>query len=291
MTAPSPPVPPSAARDEGRIEALRAHYESLRSEGQESDRFASRIASAPQMPQEITPNLVRREITIPAGSYWFGALQAGTCLRLDNIHGTPGAACLFWNAVDPSERFSATDTVKVQWTATIDRGRLLLSDMGRVLASVLDDTCGRHDALLGAGPPRLDLDTSPINGRNGAENLILGAAKLGLGPRDLHAPVTFFAAIRCHENRAFRWEDGISFAGTRVDLYAEMDLLIVVSNIPHPLAPAGLRGEALRVVLWRPDIAEISAFCCEASREAGRAFARTQAYLAEQLGTFHGSSL
>lgn len=291
MTASDPPVPPSAYRDNGRIAALRARYESLRSEGQGLERFASRIASAPRLPREIALELVRCEGTIPAGSYWFGALQAGTCLRLDNVHGTPGAACLFWNAADPSERFSASDTVKVQWTAAIDRGRLLLSDMGRVLVSILDDTCGRHDALLGAGPPRLGPNTSPICGRNGAENLILGATKLGLGPRDLHAPVTFFAAIRCRENAIFRWENGIPLAGTRIDLHAEMNLLVVVSNNPHPLAPAELRAEALRAVVWRPDIADISAFCREASDEAGRAFARTRAYLAEQLGCGHATSL
>ena len=264
-----------------RIAALRARYEALRAEGQALGEFDARVAAAPRIARDIPSASIRLETIVPAGWYWHGRVPAGTCLRLDNPRGTPGLTCLFWNAADPSERFCATDTIKVQWTTGLGRGRLLLSDMGRVLASIVEDTCGRHDVLLGAGPPRGDDGTSPFEARNGAENLALAAAKLGLGARDLHAPVTFFAPVRCGADQRFSWEGGAVLGGTYLDLHAEMDLLAAVSNAPHPLAPAGSVAEDVGISLWRPQRADISGFCRDATGEAGRAFARTRAYLAE----------
>jgi uncharacterized protein YcgI (DUF1989 family) len=269
---------------EKRIAALRARYEALRAEGQSLAGFAARIAATPRLPLALPDRSIRSRTSIPPGWYWHGRVRAGTCLRLDNIHGTPGVACLFWNAADPSERFCATDTVKVQWTAALGRGRLLLSDMGRVLASIVEDTCERHDVLLGAGAPRLAEGSSPLDTRNGRENLILAAAMLGLGARDLHAAVTFFAPIRCLDGRRFVWDAGVLLGATYLDLHAEMDLLAAVSNAPHPLAPPDLAAQETILTVWRPEHADIARFCREATGEAERAFARTRSYLAELEG-------
>jgi urea carboxylase-associated protein 2 len=264
---------------QARIDALRARYEALRAEGQSLGTFDAHVGAAARSPRTIARDRVRLEAELPAGWYWQGRVPAGTCLRLHNLHGTPGVACLLWNAADPSERFCATDTVKVQWTSRIGRGRLLLSDMGRVLASIVDDTCGRHDTLLGAGPPRAPDDrSSPLEERNAWENLALAAAKLGLGPRDLHAPITFFAPVRCADQR-FGWEPEVPLADTFVDLHAEMDLLVAVSNVPHPLAPAGVAGQSVKLSLWQPESKYVSTFCRAATAEAQRAFERTRAYL------------
>lgn len=288
MTAPASQSPAPAAKDakQAGIDALRARYESLLAQGQGLDNFAARIAAAPRIAHEIPSTLVRLDRVIPAGWYWYGLIPAATCLRLDNDLGTPGVACLLWNAADPGERLCVADTVKVQWTSRIGRGRMLLSDMGRVLASIVEDNCGRHDALLGAGLPRLDDMSSPLVTRNGHENLILGAAKLGLGVRDVHAPVTFFAPVWCDADQHFVWDDRITLAGTYVDLHAEMDLLAVVSNMPHPLAPAALASADMRLTLWQPEDADIARFCREATDEARRAHAHTGAYLKQK--TSHG---
>lgn len=287
MTRQAPPEPAAAERDAERIAALRARYEALRREGQGADGFAARVAAEPRLPRPLPPGLVRNEEWLPPDGSWFGALPRGLCLRLDNPQGSAGVACLLWNAADPAERFSAADTVKVQWTAALGRGRVLLSDMGRVLAAIVDDTCGRHDALLGAGPPGAAVDASLAEARRGADNLLVGAAKLGLEPRDAHAPITFFADVRCGADGRFRWEPGFAPAGSHVDLLAEMDLLVVLSNSPHPLAPAGFGREPVRAQVWRPESAGLSGFCRAAGGEAERAFARTDAYRAASRDSRH----
>ena len=111
----------------------------------------SRGPSAGAAADHFADDLVLRHETIPAGWYWSVRVLRGQALRLVNVSGTPGIGAMFWNAHDSSERFNAGDTLKLQWTARLGRGRVLLSDMGRVLASIVADTCGRHDALLGGG--------------------------------------------------------------------------------------------------------------------------------------------
>jgi urea carboxylase-associated protein 2 len=273
--------PEGAEHKQQRIAALKARYEALRAEGQSLGAFAARIALAPRLARAMPDRLVRFRASIPPGWYWSGRVPAGTCLRLDNTHGTPGLACLFWNAADPSERYCATDTIKVQWTAALGLGRLLLSDMGRVLASIVEDTCGHHDVLLGAGTPRLEESSSPLVARSGHENLLLATAKLGLEVRDLHAPVTFFAPVRCLSNERFVWEAGVPLGGTYLDLHAEMDLLAAVSSAPHPLAPQECAPQEVLVTIWTPEQTDIAHFCRQATKEADRAFARTQSYVAE----------
>ena len=261
--------------DPGRIAELRARYEALRRQGQAPGAFDAHLQRFARIPRALPEAAITQRSTVPAHGHWHARVPAGTCLRLDNVHGSPGVSCLLWNAHDPSERFCATDTVKVQWTSNLGRGRMLLSDMGRVLVSIVEDTCGRHDPLLGSGAPRPEGDgTSPLQARNGAESLLIAAAKLGLGPRDLHAPMTFFAPVQCRAQR-FAWNDAIDLAGTYVDLHAEMDLLVAVANTPHPLAPVGAPAHAIGICQWRPPQADANAICRTATAEAQRAYGRT----------------
>ena len=284
MSEKAAPLPVDIKSKGERIAALRARYEALRTEGQSLAGFETAIAAVSSIPHAIPDRSIRFRTSIPPAWYWFGRVPAGTCLRLDNAHGTPGVACLLWSAADPSERLCATDTIKVQWTASLSRGRLLLSDMGRVLASIVEDTCGHHDVLAGVGPPRIDGGSSPLITRNDRENLCLAAAKLGLETRDLHAPVTFFAPIRCLSEQRLVWETDVSLGGSYIDLHAEMDLLAAVSTAPHPLAPRGSTPQEVALAIWKPEQADISGFCREATSEAKRAFARTRSYLAELEG-------
>ena len=82
-----------------------------------------------------------------------------------------------WNRTDTSERLNHADTVKVQWAASLRKGRIILSDMGHVLLGIIEDTSGAHDTLVG-GSTAADFGGS--SRRNTRENFILAAGKLGL---------------------------------------------------------------------------------------------------------------
>lgn len=87
--------------------------------------------------------------TVAGGNYTHRVLARGTELRLTDLRGDACAHLLLYAADRPWERLNVADTVKVQWNAYLGEGRLLLSDQGRVLASLVADTSGRHDALCG----------------------------------------------------------------------------------------------------------------------------------------------
>lgn len=143
------------------------------------------------------------DTTVPGGWYAFLRLARGEALRLVDLDGTGACAFFAWNAADPSERLNHADTIKVQWTATLARGRILMSDMGRALVSITEDTTGGgHDPLVGGSTAGSTLARYGAGAyRNTRDNLVLAAGKLGLSKRDLSAFVTFFAPVGVGEDR------------------------------------------------------------------------------------------
>ena len=112
-----------------------------------------RTAIASVNPVTIPKDSILVEETIPGGWYWTRRIERGQTLRIAGEAGTEGVSVLLWNAADTSERLNPADTVKVQWTARVGLGKLLLSDMGRVLASITADNHGLHDCIAGGSTP------------------------------------------------------------------------------------------------------------------------------------------
>ena len=253
-----------SALDTASPEQHRIRYDALRQAA------ASRPRRIPQ-PPIISPHLVRHHETIPAGWYWTTRLNPGQTLRIVNVSGASSVALLLWNALDTSERFNAADTLKLQWSARLGAGQLLLSDMGRVLASITADTSGRHDAMTGGAAPRHP-------GRNTRDNFRIAAAKLDMDRRDIPGCLTLFAGVSADEDGNFRWS-GQGAPGEFVDLRAEMPLWAVLSNCPHPLDPAPDRTSAAEAVIWSHPAPADDDPCRTAGEEAVRAFENTQAWL------------
>ena len=255
----------------------------------EFKRVALEAAAAfvPETTSQVSPHTLHdgsivAQTTIPLGWYWSVRLERGQTLRIHNTSGTPGVSVLFWNADDTSERYNAGDTIKIQWNARLTTGRLLFSDMGRVLATIAEDTSGRHDTLLG-GSTRASAvargDTSP-HPRNTRENFLLAAAKHGLEKRDVPPCVTFFAGVATTDDGHFAWHDDPTPAGRHVDLVAAMNVLVALSNSPHPLAPATRHGGPVDAFVFRSRSGGDHIDGRHATGEATRAFENTNAMFA-----------
>ncbi|GAC1442319.1 MAG: urea carboxylase-associated family protein [Vulcanimicrobiaceae bacterium] len=253
-------------------QAYRARYDDLMRDAR-SHATAFTVPSGDRIVHALPEEAIVERATVPAGWYWTGVVRRGRTLRVVNASGTPGVSAFFWNAKEPSERYCMGDTVKIQWTVKPDAGRLLLSDMGRVLFSIVADTDGAHDPLLG-GTMREPND--PPHARNARDNFILAAAKHGLGKRDIAPCVTFFAAIDTDDAGAFRWSHAPA-AGSTVDLRAEMDVLVALSNTPHPLAPSRVAAGPIEATIWAAAPATAQDRCRTATVEARRAFENTDA--------------
>ncbi len=264
------------------VAAHTRRYNELKAAGQEHAPRALPTPTARDAAPIAGEAIIHREV-IPAGWYWSTRLNRGDTLRLVNTTGASTVSLLAWNAADPSERLNHADTIKVQWAARLQKGRVLLSDMGRALLGITEDTSAAHDAVVG-GSTAATNQAKYRNGdfRNTRDNFILAASKLGLDRRDVHPCVSFFAPVAIDADGKFVWSVQRRAKGDFVDLRAEMDLLIALSNCPHPLDPAESypQGsvEILRYHAVRPAADDL---CRTATAEAIRAFENNALYLGE----------
>src|ERR1700740_1889019 len=161
------------------IEAHRRRYEELRAAGQESTPKGlpgpTALDGAP-----IAPDAVIHREQVPPGWYQTLRLARGEALRIADDSGRSSVSVITWREEDTSERINCADTVKVQWSAAISKGRIILSDMGRVMRSLIEDTSGAHDLLVGGSTPASTLATFGSVTRNTRENFLAAAAKVGL---------------------------------------------------------------------------------------------------------------
>jgi urea carboxylase-associated protein 2 len=256
-------------------EANRRRYEALRAAGQgESARAlppATALDGAP-----ISPEAVIRRETVPAGWYETIRLRRGEALRIVDLSGRASASVIGWCLHDMTERLNCADTAKVQWSAALAKGRVLLTDMGRVFLSLIEDTSGAHDLLVGGSTAASALAAHGEGARNTHDNFLAAAAKLGLGLRDIPPCATFFAPVSLDAEGRFLWNGGAKRPGDFVDLRAESDLVLVVSNCPHPLDPARpAAGGPVELVRHRAAPAAPDDPCRTISPEIARAFAFT----------------
>ncbi|WP_159930140.1 MULTISPECIES: DUF1989 domain-containing protein [Nocardia] len=182
---------------------------------------ATATIAEPAAPAGVTASRITFAQRVPAGGYANVVLGRGTRVRL---HDPDGAACahlLLVRAEAPWERLNVADTLKVPWQAYLGEGHPLLSDQGRLLATVLADTSGHHDALCGPTTRARDL-------------LRLAGAKHGLRPRDIGPTVAFFRGVRVERDGALT-ATGSAAAGASVDLLVHLPVTVLIANTAHPL--------------------------------------------------------
>ncbi len=262
-------------------EFYRQRYLELKARAQQGNLRRPR-ASMTESAIAIPKGVIVTEEAIPGGWYWSHTVRRGQTLRIASETATEGVSVLMWNADDTSERFNPADTVKVQWTARIGQDKLLLSDMGRVLASITTDSFGLHDCIAGGSTPESNARKygAASSHRNTRDNFLLAAAKHGLGPRDVGPCITFFAGVTTDETGRLTWRSTAS-GMHQVDLRAEMNIIVALSNCPHPLGPnARFEAQPVRAIVWRSPPAAASDRCRTATDEAVRAFENTDAALA-----------
>jgi urea carboxylase-associated protein 2 len=240
------------------------------------------------MSNSVNPEVSRRVLLaepLRGGQMWSRVLKRGEVLRLTDVEGGASVAALFFNAEQPLERYNMPDTLKAQHIARLTTGNVLFSDMGRVLCSVVADSAGWHDTIT--GHLRAEASRAKYGGgtyqalrndfqRNTRDNFLIELGKFGLGKRDLHANVNFFVKVVADRDGNLKWAVGTR-PGALVELRAEMNVLCVLSNTPHPLDPSpryAPKPVALEVLLGPPPAADDA--CRNACGENERGFVLTE---------------
>lgn len=195
-----------------------------------------------------------------AGEPWSGLVKKGQTFRILDSKGNQAVDTLFYNANNAEERYSATDTIQRQGQIYLTTGSVLYSSEGNPMLTITADTCGRHDTLGGAcaaesNTVRYDLAKRPMHScRDNFMHAINHSAHVcdrEITKRDISANINFFMNVPVTEEGGLTFADGISGSGKYVEMRAEMDVLVLISNCPQLNNPCNAYNPTpIQLLVW-----------------------------------------
>jgi urea carboxylase-associated protein 1 len=197
-----------------------------------------------------------REV-VEAGDYYMRPLKAGQTLRILDLEGNQAADTLFYSELDPTERYSAIDTIREQGNVYLTAGSVLMTNENNPMLEIVADTCGRHDTLGGAcstesNTVRYALGKKCMHACR--DSWLLAVAEnesFGMSKRDITHNINFFMNVPITPDGGLTFEDGISDAGKYVELQARMDVIVLISNCPQLNNPCNAYNPtAVEVLIW-----------------------------------------
>jgi urea carboxylase-associated protein 2 len=266
------------------LEGARAHARSQAGAGAPTHRTIP-ASTADDLPAGIAAADVRWDETVAAGRYASHDLPRGSVLRITDVEGDGCVHLVVHHARATAERLNVADTVKVQWQAYLGPGAVLLSDMGRALMTIVDDTSARHDALCGTtsapvataryGTTGIHSDSPTVR-----QLLAVAAAKHGMAVRDLPPGINLFKSAVVADDGTVRL-DGAPRPGTAIDLRADLDVVVMVANVPHPLDDrATYTSSTVRLTAWDAEHPGLDDPWRTSSPERQRAYENADDFLA-----------
>lgn len=206
------------------------------------------------------PALAVVDTIVEAGDGWTHPLRQGQVLRIVDLEGNQAVDTLFYDLHDPSDRYDAVQTLRRQARLYLSTGSRLYATTGRSLLRIIADTCGRHDTIGGAcscesNQVRYAIDTLAMHSCRNTFMLQLQkhSAQWGVAmtKRDITHNVNFFMNVPVTAEGKLSFADGISAAGRYVEMQAETDVLVLVSNCPQLNNPCnGWNPTPVRMLIW-----------------------------------------
>ena len=203
----------------------------------------------------LDPAKAITNVVLPAGEPWLHPVKKGQTLRIVDLEGNQAADVIFYNRHDTDEHYSVTDTLLHQGGIYLTTGSVLMSSEGRPMLTIVADTCGRHDTLGGAcaaesNTVRYALDKRYMHSCR--DNFLRASLHDGrLAKRDIGANINFFMNVPVTPEGGLTFEDGISAAGKYVELRAECNAMVLISNCPQLNNPSnGWNPTPAEVLVW-----------------------------------------
>ena len=199
------------------------------------------------------PGSVVHDEIIPARAPWLHHIKAGETLRIVDLEGNQAVDFLIYSTADDAERYSAQDTVAAQGNLFLRTGTVLRSNEGRPMMTITDSAVEYHDTIGGAcscESNTLRYGHHTKSEHACVENFLEANLLEGRGKRDIVSNINFFMNVPVEPDGALGIVDGISAPGLTVDLRAEMDVTVVVSNCPQINNPCnGFNPTPVRMIV------------------------------------------
>lgn len=208
------------------------------------------------VPSTFSPETASYTSVVEAGSGWMHLVNKGQTIRLTDLHGNQAADTLFYNASRTEERYHANNTMREQNNVYIGYGTEIRSNDNNVMLTVVADTCGRHDTLGSA----CSCESNTV--RYGFEKRFMHSCRdifvknlidwdPNMDKRDQVCNINFFMNVPVNPDGGSSFSDGISEPGKYVELRAEMDVLVLVSNCPQLNNPCNAYNPtAVGITIW-----------------------------------------
>jgi urea carboxylase-associated protein 1 len=212
------------------------------------------------MESRLDPEAAVLDEICAAGEPWVKLVTQGQIFRIVDLEGNQAVDTLFFNAGHSLERYSATDTIRRQSMLYLTAGSRLYSNYGNVMLTITADTCGRHDTIGGAcsaesNTVRYALEKFPMHSCR--DNFLHALAhepiceQLGMTKRDLPSNINFFMNVPVSDDGGLDFVDGVSAPGKYVEMQAEMDIVVLISNCPQLNNPCNAYNPTpIRLLVW-----------------------------------------
>lgn len=194
---------------------------------------------------------------VDAGDYFIRRIGVGETVRITDLEGNQAADTLFFNAADPSERYSASDTVREQGALYLTTGSKLKTNLNRDILEIVADTCGRHDTVGGAcssesNTVRYGLEKRFMHScRDSWMLAIVEHEEFELAKEDIGHNINFFMNVPVTPSGGLEFADGVSAPGKYVELTAKMDAIVLISNCPQLNNPCNAYNPTpIEVAIW-----------------------------------------
>ena len=214
--------------------------------------------STPFTESRLTADSATFREVVPAGEPFMKVVNKGQVVRILDLKGNQAVDTLFYSATDSEERHDANNTIREQGNIYLTTGTVLLSNEGNPMLTIVADTCGRHDTLGGAcsaesNTVRYALEKHHMHSCRDSFLMALAKWDNGLDKRDLSSNINFFMNVPVTPDGGLTFEDGISEAGRYVEMRAEMDVIILISNCPQLNNPCNAYNPTpVEVLVWDP---------------------------------------
>ncbi len=196
------------------------------------------------------------DLTLAAGDGWLREIKRGQIFRILDLQGNQAVDTLFYSAADPTDRYSAQDTIRAQRSLYLTSGSRLLSSEGNLMLTIVADTCGRHDTLGGAcaaesNSVRYALEKKYMHSCRDTFLHTAVHSHCNISKRDIASNINFFMNVPVTPDGKLTFAIGVSAPGKYVEMRAEMDVICLISNCPQLNNPCNAYNPTpVQLLIW-----------------------------------------
>ncbi len=200
----------------------------------------------------IDPSLIAwEEVIAPRGGMAF-TMRAGQVCRVIDLEGKQVADFICFNLRDYTDKLSPENTQLLNGTLFLRTGHHLFSTKAAPLMTLGTDTCGVHDLISGSCSEYTNAFRYGVRGTpNCLSNFERALRPYGIGLAEIPYSFNIFMNTPVSADGRTAIQEPASKPGDYLDLRANTDLLVAISNCPQERNPCnGWNPTTLGVVVY-----------------------------------------